>query len=1303
MANPYRYRIYAISALGLCVGVAAGPHERAAQAPQAATLSRRALTAIDATASLPVSFEANRGQTDPQVNFISRGAGYTLFLTPTEAVVTLQRGRRAPAVEPRGNVATRTAYQEPRDVLRMRLVGSNARPVVEGLERLPGIINYFQVNPSERRQENVPTYGRVRYKSVYPGVDLVYYGNQTALEYDFVVAPGSSPHAIRLTFDGADTIDVDPAGDLVLGTPGGEVRLQNPALYQETNGVRRQVEGRYVIHEGAVGFEVGPYDSSTPLVIDPVLLYSSFLGGSQTDNGTDVTVDAAGNIYLTGSTSSLNFPIANATQPLKAEGSDAFVTKLNPSGTALLYSTYFGNNGGDAGLGIAVDGGGNAYVTGVFGVLTALSLWQSEVLVAKLNSTGSVIYAVAFGSSDDDLGYAIAVDSAGYAYVTGQTGAASNFPTTANAFQPEWNGFGDAFLSVLSPNGSTLVYSTYLGGGLMDEGRAIALDAAGDVYLTGGTMGGFPTTAGAYQTGLLGFGDAFIIKMKPYLSGNASVAWSTLLGGNDFDVAHSIAVDTAGNSYVTGSTTSSLDFPTTAGAFQTIGGGGNCGTILQPKDCQDAFVTKLNNSGSGLVYSTYLGGLGHDFGNGIGLDVAGNAYVTGQAFAHDFPVHNAVQSVKGGGNDAFVTKVNPTGIGLVYSTYLGGSADDSGSDLAVNGSGAVYVIGNTVSANFPLATPFQPAYGGNSDAFIAKIGDTTCTFSIAPISQNFSSAAGSGSITVTAGGGCSWTTTEALSWVTVTSGTGTGNGSVNYSVAANSSTAPRSGTMTVAGQTFTVNQAGADAPCTFSISPTSQSFVSTGGSGSIAVTASASTCMWTSANALSWVTITSGTGTGSGNATYTVASNSSTSSRDGTFTVAGNTFTVNQAGASGGAISVTVASPNGGEKLYTGTSYRIDWTATGPITQFDVETSSNGGASYSPISGCTGLNSTARSCTWAAPAPATTNGRIRVIARDGGGATAADASNAAFSVLTGTASISVTFPNANKLNVGIGSLQQVKWSHNLGTEAFVRIELSRDGGVTYPEVVSPAVKNTAATTGTFSWRVNGPATVGAQARLRISWTNGPTNDASDVNFTIAPIFVKVTTPKASSSWGFDTTQKQGWTTNLGELDIVNVQLSTAGSGGAFTTLPGGANIVATKKTANVLVPGTATTTARVAVVWANPPAGASAQGLNPGNFKLEAPFVNVTAPAAGQVWTTGTKVPISWASNLGALENVRIELSKDSGTSYPVVILPNTPSDGKQSVTVQGSWGPQATTRIRITWLKPAGVSGQSGTFTIQP
>ena len=1295
--------IYLASALGLCIALAGGsPETGPSPAGPVGSLSEKiAAVPNDLTARLPVSFEANRGQTDPQVSFISRGQGYTLFLTPTEAVVTLDRGRDRSAAQAGDNRAVHLMEQAPRDVLRMRLVGSNTKPVVEGLDPLPGRINYVRIKSSERGQENVPTYRRVRYRSVYPGVDLVYYGNPTSLEYDFVVAPGASPDAIGLDFHGAEAIQVNAAGDLVLGTHGGEVRLQKPVLYQESNGTRHQISGGYAMRDGVVGFEIGPYDPTVPLVIDPVLLYSSFLGGSQADNGTDVALDAAGNIYLTGSTASLNFPVANAAQPLKAEGSDAFVTKLNPAGTTLLYSTYFGGNGGDAGLGIAVDGGGNAYITGVAGVPSVLGLWQGNVLVAKFNPTGSVIYAVAFGSSDDDLGYAIAIDPGGYAYVTGQTGAASDFPTTANAFQPAWNAAHDAFVSVLSPDGSTLVYSTYLGGGLVDEGRAIVLDAAADVYVTGGTMGGFPTTPGVYQSELRGFGDAFVVKLRPYLSGTASVAWSTLLGGSDFEVAHSIAVDASGNSYVTGSTTSSLDFPTTPGAFQTIGGGGNCGTFDRPRDCQDAFVTKLNSTGSGLIYSTMLGGLGHDVGNGIALDAARNAYVTGQAFAHDFPVHNAVQSTKGGGNDGFVTKVNPLGTGLSYSTYLGGTADDAGSDLVIDSSGTAFVIGTTDSGNFPIANAYQAVYRGNSDAFITKIGETSCSYSISPSSQSFTAAAGASTITVTTAAGCSWTTTNALGWVTVTSGSGTGGGTVSYSVAANTSNTPRNGTLTVAGQTFSIDQAGAEAPCTFSISPASQSFGAAGGSGSITVTASATSCEWSTTNGLSWVTVTSGSGTGNGTATYTVSSNPGTAARSGSFTVAGKSFTVNQAGASGGAIGVTVVSPNGGEKLYSASSYRIDWTATGSIVRFDVESSSNGGSTYAPVPGCSGLDGAARSCTWAAPAPATTNGRVRVIARDAGGATAADSSDASFSILTGSASIVVTFPNT-AVNVGIGSLQQVKWTHNLGTVAFVRVELSRDGGITYPEVLSAAVKNSAASSGTFAWRVSGPATIGPQARVRVSWTQGAASDVSNANFTIAPLFIKVTAPKANSSWGFNTTQKQAWTTNLGELDVVNVQLSMSGSAGPFTTLTGGANVTATKKSASVLVPGTPTVAARIAVVWANAPAGAALQTLNPGNFRIEAPFITVTAPGTGQIWTAGTTVSIAWSNNLGALEKVRIELSKDSGATYSVVVAASTPSDGKQAVTVQSGWGPQSTTRLRITWLD-APVSGQSAVFVIEP
>jgi uncharacterized delta-60 repeat protein len=401
-------------------------------------------------------------------------------------------------------------------------------------------------------------------------------------------------------------------------------------------------------------------------------------------------------------------------------------------------------------------------------------------------------------------------------------------------------------------------------------------------------------------------------------------------------------------------------------------------------------------------------------------------------------------------------------------------------------------------------------------------------------------------------------------------------------------------------------------------------------------------------------------------------------------------------------ITVTVTGPNGGETLYTGSSYRLDWMATGSVSRFDVESSSDGGASYVAIPGCSALAGTIRSCTWVSPGPATSNGRIRVTARDAAGGVVSDVSNAAFNIASGTASITVTYPNT-AINAGIGSLQEVKWTHNLGANAFVKIELSRDGGLTYGETLAQSVKNTGATTGTFAWRVSGPATTGGQARIRVSWTNGVASDVSNTNFTIAPVFISVTAPSASANWGFGTTQRQTWTTNLGALDKVDVQLSTTGTAGPFTTRSGGAGIVATRDTANVIAPSTSSTGARVRVIWTNAPAGTSVSATNPADFKVQPPFIALTAPASGQVWTLGGSGSVTWSHNLGALENVKLELSKDGGATYPILVLASTPSDGRESVTIQAAWGSQATTRVRISWVKNASVRAESGNFTIQP
>ena len=581
---------------------------------------------LAAYGKLPLSFEANQGQTDPQVKFLSRGRGYMLFLTPTEAVLTLRKSIERPqGLDKRGTVRTAAAAEDSQaienTVIRLRLVGANSEPKVTGLEQLPGKSNYLIGNDPKKWRTNVPHYARVKYQEVYPGIDLVYYGTtQRQLEYDFVVTPGANPKAIRFAVEGAKQISVDAHGNLVVETGSGEVRFHKPVVYQPVAALsdrrpgtaltdrcynkevtsKHFLEGGYVLKDkGQVAFEVAGYDVRKTLIIDPVLSYSTYLGGSEQDIALGIAVDASGNAYVVGTTFSTDFPTASPFQPAHGGSGevpfDAFVTKLNAAGNALVYSTYLGGSGRDDGLDIAVDSSGNAY------------LW---------------------GATDS-----------------------SDFPT-ASPFQPANAGGFHAFVTKLNAAGSALVYSTYLGGS--------------------GTDGG----------------------------------------------VFAIAVDTSRNAYVTGLTTST-DFPTVnpfqpafAGGSASPGGSGS-----------DAFVTKLNAAGSALVYSTYLGGSGHDVAFGIAVDTSGNAYLTGFTNSSDFPTASPFQAANAGGDDAFVTKLNAAGSALVYSTYLGGSGRDFGFDIAVDTSGNAYLTGFTDSSDFPTASPFQAANAGDFDAFVAKISE----------------------------------------------------------------------------------------------------------------------------------------------------------------------------------------------------------------------------------------------------------------------------------------------------------------------------------------------------------------------------------------------------------------------------------------------------------------------------------------------------------------------------------------------------------------------------------------------------
>ncbi len=683
--------------------------------------------ALQAWGKLPLSFEINQGQAAAPVKFLARGQGYGLFLTGNEAVFKLRRDH-ATAASTRSFVPHSASVTTPAsEVLRMKLAGANAAPQILGTDELPGKSSYFIGNDPSQWRANVASYARVQYRDVYPGVNLVYYGNQQQLEYDFVVAPGADPRAIRLKFDGARSLRVEANGELVLKLKHGEIRQHAPVIYQEVAGNRQPIAGRYVIRhkngQREVGFEIGEYDHSKALVIDPVLVYSTYLGGNGSDFGEGIAVDGSGNVYVAGFTTSTNFPSATRVPTGTAGGGgDAFVIKLNTVGNTLLYSAYIGGAADDATRDLAIDSLGNAYLTGQtqssnfptlnaaqpnFGGGTCGSVSNprpcADAFVAKLNAAGSaLVYSTFLGGSGEDIAFGIAVDSSNNAVVAGQT-ASTNFPLLGPVRNTNAGGT-DAFVTKYNSTGA-LSYSTYLGSQGDDAAQAVAVDATGAAYVVGYTGStNFPTQA-PLQPASGGNRDAFVSKLNP---GGTALVYSTYLGGNADDIGYGVAVDSSNNVYLSG-VTNSPNFPTLNPAQMTYGGG------------SDAFVTKINAAGSALVYSTFLGGSGDDFGSRVVVDATFNAHVTGNTFSTNFPLINIVPGTAGSGSDAFVVKLNPAGTTRLVSTYIGGNGNDYGNAIAVDSSGNIYITGDTGSTSFPTTAPLQGTAAANGDLFITKI------------------------------------------------------------------------------------------------------------------------------------------------------------------------------------------------------------------------------------------------------------------------------------------------------------------------------------------------------------------------------------------------------------------------------------------------------------------------------------------------------------------------------------------------------------------------------------------------------
>jgi RHS repeat-associated protein len=672
-----------------------------------------------------------------RARFLVRGIGGVLAFAPGELALAL----RTPTRKRDSAAGSRDPRRPPPDrvpptTVRKRWIGASPTAELTGTLHLPGRANFLIGNDPAKWHINLPTYAGIVTRQLYPGIDLHEQGIDGMLKGTYVVAPGADPKQIRWRYQGADSVSVDATGKLVVSLPAPASTLTDtealsstltelaPVAWQTINERDVAVPVRFNVDPGGiVRFELGAYDMTQPLTIDPVLTYSTYLAGTGNDYGYGIAVDSAGNSYVTGSTASATFPADGLIQGTNAGGNDVFVSKLNAAGSALIYSTLLGGTGNDEGYDIAVDSAGNAYITGStyssgFPTVNPLSGQGSyhngvDAFVAKLNAAGSgLIYSTYLGDSADEYSNGIAVDSSGNAYVTGDT-QSPNFPTTPGARQTVKDLGYDAFVTKLVWNGTTLSYgySTFLGGNVNDHGRGVVVDGLGNAYVVGDTTSTvFPTVnprQSACGDTAPSCWDAFVTKLNS--SGSAYI-YSTYLGGNYSESAWSIAIDVSGSAYVTGET-ASTNFPTTLGAFQ-------------PTDLigTDAYVTKLVWNGTTLSYgySTYLGGSGTDDGDGIAVDSAGNAFITGATTSTDFPTRSPLQSANGGGTDAFVTWLNATGAMLMYSTYLGGSSIERGFEIAGDSVGNVYLTGLTQSSNFPTVNPVQGTARGGSEAFVSK-------------------------------------------------------------------------------------------------------------------------------------------------------------------------------------------------------------------------------------------------------------------------------------------------------------------------------------------------------------------------------------------------------------------------------------------------------------------------------------------------------------------------------------------------------------------------------------------------------
>jgi hypothetical protein len=685
---------------------------------------------------LPFYFEKNCGRAKPDINYIVKRPNNSIFIS-SNRVYFVPNFQSTPSKFGHKNFSSSDFSQ-----LNMILINGNPAAEGIGLNRLSGKVNYICGQEPNRELTNIPVYQSIKYENIYPGIDIVYYNKHNCLEFDFVVQPGSSSDCIELFFSGHDHYEIDPDGNLNFNLAENSYSFKAPYIYQIIDDQKSQIPGGFLKSGAKIKLWTGVYDSTKKLYIDPLIDFSTFLGGSSSDGGNCMTMDEEGNIYIAGTVMSANFPVVNAFQPTRPGGwGDAFICKISNDGSQLIYSTYLGGSNSDNIHGIAVDGSGNVVVVGTtastdFPLKNALQpnfggSFVGDAFITKIDASGSnLIFSTYLGGSDAEMGEDIAIDKEGNIIVTGGTWS-KDFPVV-NAYQSTIGGGTfpqDAFITKLSPSGRQLIFSTYLGGQSLfgDHGKAITVDLSGNIYVSGHTTASNFPVVHPFQAefgGGSGTGDAFIAKFSH--SGN--LIYSTYLGGAQDESGNGIAVDRYGNMYITG-TTNSSDFPIKNPIHYK--GSDMFGS--------DAYITKLKQDGSDLVYSTYLSGERTDVGYDIQVDHNGNAYVTGYTYSTNFPTIDAPDGKYNDDyyppyrSDAFITKINPNGDSWVFSTYLGGDQDDEGKGIFIHDNGYIYVTGHTASGTFPVKNSLQEYFGGGKtnegmpclDVFLTCFGTKT--------------------------------------------------------------------------------------------------------------------------------------------------------------------------------------------------------------------------------------------------------------------------------------------------------------------------------------------------------------------------------------------------------------------------------------------------------------------------------------------------------------------------------------------------------------------------------------------------